>query len=75
MQAVDVNHAPTLRKQVKALYYTAFPKEERLPWWLLRLNARRSGIDLTAFLDGDTFCGFTASATAGNMHFLLLNIH
>ena len=71
MQAVDVNYAPTLRKQVKALYYTAFPKEERLPWWLLRLNARRSGIDLTAFLDGDTFCGFTASVTADNMHFLL----
>lgn len=71
MQAVDVNHAPALCKQVKALYYTAFPKEERLPWWVLRLNARRSGIDLTAFLDGDTFCGFTASVTAGNMHFLL----
>jgi GNAT superfamily N-acetyltransferase len=71
MQAIDLNRAPELCKQAKALYLSAFPKEERLPWWLLRLNARRSGIDLTAFLDGDTFCGFTASATAGNMHFLL----
>ena len=71
LHSVDLNHAPGLRQQAKALYHTAFPKEERLPWWLLRLNARRSGIDLTAFMDGDTFCGFTASATVENMHFLL----
>jgi GNAT superfamily N-acetyltransferase len=71
MHSVDLNHAPQLCKQAKALYHSAFPREERLPWWLLRLNARRSGIDLTAFLDGDTFCGFTASVTAENMHFLL----
>lgn len=71
MQTVDLNRAPGLRKQARALYHTAFPKEERLPWWLLRLNAHRSGIDLTAFLDGDTFCGFTASVTVENMHFLL----
>ena len=71
MQICDINKSPTLCRRAKALYHTAFPKEERLPWWLLRLNARRSGIDLTAFMDGDTFCGFTASATAGNMHFLL----
>ncbi len=71
LRTVELNDAPGLRKQARALYHTAFPKEERLPWWLLRLNARRSGIDLTAFLDGDTFCGFTASVTADRMHFLL----
>lgn len=71
MRAVDLNCDPILCKQAKALYRTAFPKEERLPWWILRLNAHRSGIDLTAFMDGNTFCGFTASVTAGNMHFLL----
>ena len=71
LRAVDLNHAPELCKRVRALYRTAFPKEERLPWWLLRLNACRRGIDLTAFLDGDTFCGFTASVTVDKMHFLL----
>ena len=49
----------------------AFPEEERLPWWLLRLNAQRKGIDLTAFLDGNRFCGFTASVTVDDTHFLL----
>lgn len=71
MQTYDLNKHPALCRQAKVLYLTAFPKEERLPWWLLRLNARRSGIDLTAFLDGDTFCGFTASVTVDTMHFLL----
>ena len=56
---------------VKRLYHTAFPKEERIPWPLLRLNALRKGVDLTAFLDGDTFCGFTYSVTVGGLHFLL----
>lgn len=71
LKSVDLNCAPGLRKQARVLYRTAFPKEERLPWWLLRLNERRRGIDLTAFLDGDTFCGFTASVTVEDLHFLL----
>ena len=71
MQAYDINQNPALCRQAKALYHTAFPKEERLPWWILRLNARRKGIDLTAFLEHDTFCGFTASVTVEDLHFLL----
>ena len=68
---IDINQSRSLQKQAKALYLQAFPKEERLPWWLLRLNAQRKGIDLTAFMDGDRFCGFTASVTVENTHFLL----
>ena len=68
---IDINKNAAIQKEAKALYHSAFPKEERLPWWLLRLNARRQGIDLTAFLDGDRFCGFTASVTVAGMHFLL----
>jgi GNAT superfamily N-acetyltransferase len=71
LHAVDLNHALDLLQQAKALYHSAFPKEERLPWWLLRLNACRQGIDLTAFTDGDVFCGFTASVTVEDLHFLL----
>ena len=68
---IDITKNKLLQKQAKALYLQAFPKEERLPWWILRLNAKRNGIDLTAFLDGDQFCGFTASVTVEGMHFLL----
>ncbi|MBO5322916.1 MAG: GNAT family N-acetyltransferase [Oscillospiraceae bacterium] len=68
---IDIVHNKPLQRQAKALYLQAFPKEERLPWWLLRLNARRRGIDITAYLDGEQFCGFTASVTVEGMHFLL----
>lgn len=71
LQAVDLNYAPGLRKQAKALYLTAFPKEERLPWWVLRLNALRKGIDLTGWAEGEKLCGFTASVTVEDLHFLL----
>lgn len=71
MQIYDLNKHSALCRRAKALYMSAFPKEERLPWWILRLNACRKGIDLTAFMDGDVFCGFTASVTVENLHFLL----
>ena len=71
MQIYDLNKHHTLCRRAKALYMSAFPKEERLPWWILRLNACRKGIDLTAFMDGDVFCGFTASVTVEDLHFLL----
>lgn len=68
---VDINQNRLLQTQAKKLYMQAFPKEERLPWWLLRLNAKRSGVDLTGYMEGDRFCGFTASVSVDGMHFLL----
>ena len=38
---------------------------------MLFLNSCRRDIDLTAWLDGGRFCGFTASATVEGLHFLL----
>lgn len=71
MQQIDLHTDPQLRRQAKQLYLEAFPKEERLPWWLLMLNSRRQGIDLTAFVEDGSMVGFTASVTTGRMHFLL----
>ena len=71
LHSVDATKDPNIRKLVKSLYLRAFPDEERLPWWVLGLNSRRQGIDLTAWMDGDKFCGFTSSATVEGLHFLL----
>ena len=68
---IDILKDPQVEKRAKALYHTAFPKEERLPWWILRLNAHRKGIDLTAWMEEDRFCGFTASVTVEGLHSLL----
>lgn len=71
LTAVNVNQDRTLRKAVKALYLQAFPKEERIPWWLLRLNSRRKGIDLTAYLHEGALCGFTSSVSTDGLQLLL----
>lgn len=67
----DINQDRVLRRKAKALYITAFPKDERVPWWLLRLHGCRPGIELTAWMDGEVFCGFTASVTVDGLHFVL----
>ena len=71
LRQTNASNDPNLLKQVRQLYLTAFPKDERLPWFVLRLNALRKGIDLHVYLDGDTFCGFTYSVTCHGLHFLL----
>ena len=71
MTAIDATSDPILCNRVRELYLQAFPEEERLPWWILWLNSRRKDIDLTAWMDGDKFCGFTSSVTVEGLHFLL----
>ena len=71
MQQIDLHTDSRLRRQAKQLYLEAFPKEERLPWWVLWLNSCRKGIDLTAFVEDGSMVGFTASVTTNRMHFLL----
>lgn len=68
---VDVNTDKNLRRQVKRLYLASFPKYERMPWLVLRCNAWRRGIDLTAWAEGNALRGFTASATVEGLHILL----
>ena len=71
LRTVDIRTDTALAEKVRQLYMQSFPKEELLPWWLLRLHAHRKGFALTAFLDGDQLCGFTSSIDGENMHFLL----
>ena len=71
METVDVTRERSLRPQVRQLYREAFPREERIPWWLLQLNARRRGVDLTAWVEDGRLCAMTASVTTEEMHFLL----
>lgn len=44
-------------RDVKNLYFTAFPAVERLPYFPLFLNTCRSLADFYAYYDGDTFVG------------------
>ncbi len=57
--------------EIRNLYRTAFPKEEQLPWWLVRCFILQKGVDLTGYYDGEAFAGFTFTATEGEILFVL----
>ena len=59
------------KDRVKALYNSAFPKEERLPWFVLRLMSARQGMGITAFYEDAHFCGMTVGAETEEILFLL----
>lgn len=56
---------------VKRLYHSAFPKEEQMPWWLLRMFSLRKDMGITAFYDEDRFCGMTVSVGVEEYLFIL----
>lgn len=66
---VNVRHCPQAMENAHRLYLQAFPKAERVPWWMLRLISHRKGIDLTAWMDGEIFCGFTCSVEVDGLYF------
>ena len=70
MTATEYKNAPN-RGEIKKLYQTAFPKEELLPWWIVRLLNMQKRVSLTGYYHGETFAGFTFSATEGDILFIL----
>ena len=57
--------------EAKRLYRSAFPKEEQVPFLLLRFLTLIKGVDLTCYQENDDFCGFTYTVTEGNVVFVL----
>ena len=55
---IDVHHNCLVAEEVKKLYFSAFPKYERIPWLVLWWNTKRKNLRFMAFLDGREFCGF-----------------
>lgn len=49
---------PEYRK-VKALYRSAFPADERIPFWLFMWKAKRKGVDFLSFYEGAQWVGFS----------------
>lgn len=48
----------TIRKKIKKLYLTAFPAEERAPFFLIMSKARNENGEMLAAYDGEKFIGF-----------------
>ena len=59
------------KSDILNLYERAFPIEERLPVWLLRLALIKKSVKLTAYFCGEKFCGFTYAVAYKNTLFVL----
>lgn len=55
-------------KQYRALYLSAFPKEERAPWWLLKRRAKQGRAEALAAMDDGRFAGMAYVVTLGDRH-------
>jgi len=59
------------KNKIKEIYISSFPKDDRMPFWLMLFIAGRPGTDFLSFYDKDTLCGFTYMAVAENLTFIL----
>ncbi|WP_295058128.1 GNAT family N-acetyltransferase [uncultured Fibrobacter sp.] len=65
LQFFDVTRDVPWFPQVKALYESAFPANERIP--IKHLLDDKIKREFWAFFDGDTFCGFSNSISHGDI--------
>ncbi|HBT94960.1 MAG TPA: N-acetyltransferase [Coriobacteriia bacterium] len=61
---------------MKALYTEAFPKEERVPLWILFWRAQIEGVEFTGFYEEGSLVGFTYTISYGDLTYVFyLAIH
>lgn len=53
------------KREIKRLYRSAFPKEERAPWRVLK-----KGTEIFAYYDQEAFVGFTVSVPAERFYYV-----
>ena len=61
--------------EIKKLYDEAFPKEEQIPFWILRKASRTSTADLMQVYDDDLLVGFIHLVYFEDVVYLLSLIH
>lgn len=70
IKKLSFRDAPNPRA-IRRLYATAFPKEEQMPWPLVRLLILQRDVDVYGYYEGERFCGFTFSAATEDVLFIL----
>lgn len=51
------------KSKVKELYFSAFPKDEQLPYWMMKLLSRKKSADFYSIYDKKEFVGLAYVAT------------
>ena len=58
-------------KEVKRIYFDSFPKNERMPFFMMIAMSGLWNTDFLSFYDGDTLCGFIYLAKIGKTVFVM----
>ncbi|MDO4484005.1 MAG: GNAT family N-acetyltransferase [Clostridia bacterium] len=71
LTAKNITRALKEYPQICELMKTAFPADEQLPMWLLRLGTLRRNFNFRAFYDEEQFCGIMYTVESEKMLFVL----
>lgn len=59
------------KRQIKELYLASFPKEERMPFWMMLLMSCLWNTEFLAFYDEDKLCGIIYLAVLRKQTFIM----
>lgn len=59
------------KKEVKEIYHSSFPKEERMPFFLMLIMSCLWNTQFLAFYDEKILCGLVYMATLGRQTFIM----
>ena len=69
--SLEIKKVKLSNKNVKKIYLEAFPKKERIPFFMMVLLTKITHTEFLAFYDKDLLCGFVYSATIGNITYII----
>lgn len=67
---IDYNNTH-YKKELEELYLSAFPDDERFPFWLIKRCAEENNVKLNAILDGEQFIGMEYIVNCDNAYYLM----
>ncbi len=62
---------PKHKEKIKSLYFEAFPKKERFPFWILKHSIKHGKSNLNAIVDDDKFIGMDYIVNCGDSFYLM----
>ena len=69
--SLEIKKVKLSNKNVKKIYLDAFPKKERIPFFMMVLLTKITHTEFLAFYDKDLLCGLVYSATIGNITYII----
>lgn len=59
------------KQEIKTMYFSAFPKNDRMPFGMMVFLSYLWNTEFLAFYDADVLCGFVYMATVGRQTFIM----